>query len=73
MTKSMTRSLFLAATCAGVIGLAGCAGNGYDSGASTATDTSTSAQAPMTSDGSTTAPAATTQPMPATTAPTAQP
>lgn len=71
MTKSMTRSLFLAATFAGVVGLAGCAGNGYDSGATTSTDTS--AQAPMTSDGSTAAPAATTEPMPTTPAPTAQP
>ncbi|GEM_PF-617185 len=76
MTKRLTRSLFLVATFSGVAALAGCAGNGYDSGASTAADTS--AQAPMTSgspttDSMQTAPAPTTQSTPTAPAPTAQP
>lgn len=74
MTKRLTRSLFLVATFTGVAALAGCAGSGYDSGASSAADTG--AQAPMTSgspatDSMQTAP--TTQSTPMAPAPTAQP
>ncbi len=58
MTKSTTRSLFLAATFAGMVGLAGCAGNGYDSGATT--EPATGATEPMTS------PAPTSDAMPGT-------
>lgn len=73
MTKKLTRSLFMVATVAGVIGLAGCAGNGYDSGATT--EPTAGATAPMES----TAPTTTTEPMrgsdsmPAAQAPATQP
>ncbi len=71
MTKKLTRSLFMVATVAGVIGLAGCAGNGYDSGATT--EPSAGATAPMESSASGTAPMQGSDSMPAGQAPGTQP
>ncbi len=66
MMKKTTRSLFLAATFAGMAALTGCAGNGIDSGAST--EPATGATAPTTSPEASAAMPGNTSAMPGTNA-----
>ena len=63
MTKKTTRSLVMLATISGMIGLVGCANDGYST-SEPATPT-TSSEAPMTSTGPAAGSATTTAPAPA--------